>query len=748
MGQAWYAKRGDREVGPVAQATLEKWAGVGRLRPSDHIRQQDETDWRPASEAVQFKKQPTIADRNQPDTKPSPDHVQSSATPFGEWYKERWLSKLRWYFQTPLWLIYGFVWIPIWYVATATPSGGIKHRWASLSFAGKAVASLPLLLLLVMITPRSGSDSTGVTLPTNMSDSPSSVASNPSRSHERITTASRNTSGSNVGVIDTPIMDAVSQSRISLSSNGEYFLAEDTGLWHVPSKTQVFPFIATSNGESHFDHGDQVVRATLTPDGKHLVVLVAHPFEEGKDVGEVRLYSIEGSRRPSLQSSTAVRLPKSVEEAAKVVNRTLLLSIFPRDNMLHFNEMSKTIMTSSDVSIIGLVVKSNVANVVKPRTKGGHVEVASHPLISTYSGKAIDFTGVDSSDEVQIADIAVSPNGTHILIAYEDGGIQLSYSDNSLPSKMLSFPSCLTKWKYLGSSFSKDGKLAATVLRQESGWTEGLEKRVFQTSRYWTFVWNTTDWSLTRSFGPAQKDSPNDDSSPQFIGTLNEPSRALFRKGTDREAFEVVDLITGAVISEIKPEGVAGSWWDASLSGDGRILTLGQDKGPYQVVDTATGNLLTLIMDSQRIDGSDRIATSADGRFVAIGYRTGVVRVWDRSTGRKGSLEELARANEDSAARIAAERDEFERIAPPLSAESITQLKKGITRFDVHRIAGGKPPKERIEHLEHYPNKAVFPNRFVQEYQIEGEPNARIILIYEVDSATNPRLETIMRLGG
>jgi len=151
MKKAWYARRGDREVGPIAQSTLEKWASVGRLRPSDHVRWQNETDWRPAQEAVQFKKQQTIADNSQPDARHSPSDVASSATPFGTWYKERWLSKLRWYFQTPLWLIYGFVWIPIWYVATATPSGGINRRWASLSLTGKAVACLPLLLLAMLI---------------------------------------------------------------------------------------------------------------------------------------------------------------------------------------------------------------------------------------------------------------------------------------------------------------------------------------------------------------------------------------------------------------------------------------------------------------------------------------------------------------------------------------------------------------------------------------------------------------------
>jgi len=150
MGQAWYAKRGDREVGPVAITTLEKWAGVGRLRPSDYVRQQHETDWQPASETVQFKSQPSTSVNSHPDTKCSPGDDPPTATPFGEWYKERWLSKLRWYFQIPMWLVYGFVWIPIWYVATATPSGGFKRRWVSLSFTGKAVACLPLLLFATL----------------------------------------------------------------------------------------------------------------------------------------------------------------------------------------------------------------------------------------------------------------------------------------------------------------------------------------------------------------------------------------------------------------------------------------------------------------------------------------------------------------------------------------------------------------------------------------------------------------------
>lgn len=157
MSRAWYAKRGDREIGPIDQLTLENWASVGRLRPSDHVRQQDETGWRPAAKAVSIQNQPAMADELSPSDNAPP------ATSFGAWYQRCWLSKLPWYGQAPLWLFYGFVWIPIWYIATATPAGGIRQRWVSLSLTGKAVACLPLLLVVLLIgvpstAPRSDTD--------------------------------------------------------------------------------------------------------------------------------------------------------------------------------------------------------------------------------------------------------------------------------------------------------------------------------------------------------------------------------------------------------------------------------------------------------------------------------------------------------------------------------------------------------------------------------------------------------------
>lgn len=72
---------------------------------------------------------------------------QPSAVPFLDWYQSRWLSSLRWFFQVPIWIVYGFAWIPMWYIATGTPSGGVRTKWLSLSLPGKAIACLPLLLI-------------------------------------------------------------------------------------------------------------------------------------------------------------------------------------------------------------------------------------------------------------------------------------------------------------------------------------------------------------------------------------------------------------------------------------------------------------------------------------------------------------------------------------------------------------------------------------------------------------------------
>ena len=57
---------------------------------------------------------------------------QSAVCPFGEWYRTTWLGRKSLPVQIIVWLLYGFLWIPCWYLWTATPSGSLRGKWASL----------------------------------------------------------------------------------------------------------------------------------------------------------------------------------------------------------------------------------------------------------------------------------------------------------------------------------------------------------------------------------------------------------------------------------------------------------------------------------------------------------------------------------------------------------------------------------------------------------------------------------------
>lgn len=92
------------------------------------------------------------------------------------------------------------------------------------------------------------------------------------------------------------------------------------------------------------------------------------------------------------------------------------------------------------------------------------------------------------------------------------------------------------------------------------------------------------------------------------------------------------------------------------------------------------------------------------------------------------------------------EKGDSEEFAPPLDTVTISRLRKGLTKFNVRRIVGGKPQHEQINRLEGYPDKTVFPFQHVQEYLVEGDADARIILLYEVGSSSNPYLESILRV--
>ena len=147
----------------MSDRQLRKLAAQGKLRPSDLLRVDGDSGWttvaniegllvRPSSEGAS--KPPAPNSGASPAQSEKADSEPADVPTFGEWYGRRWPSKLMWIFQIPIWLFYGFVWIPVWYVLTAVPSGNPIRRWLAVPASGKVVSLLPLLLIPLLINSR------------------------------------------------------------------------------------------------------------------------------------------------------------------------------------------------------------------------------------------------------------------------------------------------------------------------------------------------------------------------------------------------------------------------------------------------------------------------------------------------------------------------------------------------------------------------------------------------------------------
>lgn len=170
--EEWFYFKEDQKLGPVAAVQLRQLASSGQLLPTDKVLKQGWAEARLASTFSGLFKQET-AKENATNHLPN---EQIPATPFVEWYRDRSLSSLRWFYQSLIWLIFGYVWIPIWYFFTATPTVNIRQRWASLSFLDKAISCLPLLLVLVLFNNSKNSQVIGPANDfANVSDSPDGI---------------------------------------------------------------------------------------------------------------------------------------------------------------------------------------------------------------------------------------------------------------------------------------------------------------------------------------------------------------------------------------------------------------------------------------------------------------------------------------------------------------------------------------------------------------------------------------------
>ena len=138
----WYLLQGETRVGPVSAGKLKSLATRGTLRPTDLVWKEGLKDWVEACTVTNlFPPGPPPAPPTHqpaaglssiaiPQTSPSPSTVAlasaEGATPakesFGVWY-DRSFGHLAMPLQVLMWLAYGYVWIPIKYLASSgTPA--------------------------------------------------------------------------------------------------------------------------------------------------------------------------------------------------------------------------------------------------------------------------------------------------------------------------------------------------------------------------------------------------------------------------------------------------------------------------------------------------------------------------------------------------------------------------------------------------------------------------------------------------
>lgn len=182
MDRKWTLKRGSKEHGPMSERQLRKLGSVGKLPRDDLLQEVGCSDWKPVASVEglireQWAERPPTttstkssgsATRSE-DTKAS--QAASTVPTFGEWYSRQWPSRLMWFLQIPLWMVYGFVWIPIWYFCTATSGGSVVRRWYALPLSGRVIACLRLLLPVMLINSWMRPPSPSKSLASNASDS-------------------------------------------------------------------------------------------------------------------------------------------------------------------------------------------------------------------------------------------------------------------------------------------------------------------------------------------------------------------------------------------------------------------------------------------------------------------------------------------------------------------------------------------------------------------------------------------------
>ncbi len=155
MAAEWYYAKGNQKFGPVESAELRRLASASVLLPEDLVWKEGQPKWVRASSIKGLFTSGDSAARTAPPAVPLANLAVPASAPsaamattkdaalghrpatFPEWYRIT-LGKQWWIVQGALWVFYGFLWIPIWWLvtrhkvdttqlATASPKAGAEE---------------------------------------------------------------------------------------------------------------------------------------------------------------------------------------------------------------------------------------------------------------------------------------------------------------------------------------------------------------------------------------------------------------------------------------------------------------------------------------------------------------------------------------------------------------------------------------------------------------------------------------------
>ncbi len=125
MAQQWMIRRGDKEYGPVSLEKLRSLAEAGKLKPHHLVRlgngQWQKAEWVKGLFAAQTTVHPP-GGPSQANSTTGPTDEPPNAASFGDWYKSKWMSQQTVAVQIVLWLLYGWLWIPTWFLFSSDAS--------------------------------------------------------------------------------------------------------------------------------------------------------------------------------------------------------------------------------------------------------------------------------------------------------------------------------------------------------------------------------------------------------------------------------------------------------------------------------------------------------------------------------------------------------------------------------------------------------------------------------------------------